>query len=418
MEKNNSYNRRVVVTGMGAVTPIGNTLAEYWHGLKSGKNGIAPITHFDASRFKVRIAAEVKGFDPCLFMDRKEARRMDPYSQYAVAASAMAYADAGLNDENIGDRLRFGVMIGAGIGGLGTIEEQCVRLAQKGPDRIDPMYIPKAIGNIAAGNAAIKVGAHGVCASVVAACSTGANSIGEAYRYIKHGYADAMIAGGAEAPVTPTGVGGFAALTALAETDDCGRASIPFDKDRKGFVIGEGAGVLVLESLDRALARGAQIYCEIAGYGATCDAYHMTAPDPEGAYAAEAMRLAMREANAAPDKVGYINAHGTSTPLNDVMETRAIKLALGEYAKSVSISSTKSMTGHSLGAAGAIEAIACVMAIKDSFVPPTIGLQNEDPECDLDYTKGAGRARDIEYALSNSNGFGGHNTVLCFKKYA
>jgi len=412
-----SGTNRVVVTGLGAVTPVGNDAKEYWASLKAGRHGFGPITHFDASRYKVRIAGEVKNFDPALHIEKKDIKRMDLFCQYAVSAAAMAYGDSGLNGGNIVDRLRFGVIISAGIGGMKTIEEQTVRVMEKGPDRINPLYIPMAIGNMGAGNVAIKFGAKGVCMDIVTACSSSANAVGEAFRYIKHGYMDIVMAGGAEASITPTTVAGFTALTTLMVTDDADRASIPFDKDRGGFVVGEGAGILVLENLEHALARGAAIYCEVAGYGATCDAYHMTAPDPNAACAAEAMRQAMREAGAAPDRIGYINAHGTSTPLNDPTETKAIKLALGDSARSVSISSTKSMTGHTLGAAGAIEAIACAMAIKDGFVPPTIGLQNEDPECDLDYTKGAGRARDIEYALSNSNGFGGHNAVLCFKKY-
>lgn len=408
--------KRVVITGMGCVTPVGNDLNTFWENIKNGQCGIDEITRFDTENFEVKLAAEVKDFDPSLYMDKKEARRMDLYSQYAVAASKMAVDDAKLDIESI-DKERFGVIVGSGIGGIGTIEKEHEKMLAKGPKRVSPLLIPMIIGNMAAGNIAIQFGAKGICSTVVTACATGSHAIGEAFNTIQRGRADVIIAGGAEASITPLSVAGFASLQALNTTSDKNRASIPFDAERNGFVMGEGAGILILESLDHALKRGARIYAEIVGYGATGDAYHITSPDPEGHGAARAMIEAMNEAGVKPEEVGYINAHGTSTPLNDKFETAAIKLAFKETAKNVAISSTKSMTGHLLGAAGAIEGIVCVKAIEEGFIPPTIGYEKPDPECDLDYVPNVGRKQEIHYALSNSLGFGGHNASLLFKKY-
>jgi len=408
--------KRVVITGMGCVTPVGNDLNTFWENIKNGQSGIDIITRFDTENYDVKLAAEVKNFDASLYIDKKEARRMDLYSQYAVAASKMALDDSGLDIESI-DKERFGVIVGSGIGGIGTIEKEHEKMLAKGPKRVSPLLIPMIIGNMAAGNIAIQFGAKGICSTVVTACATGSHAIGEAFNTIQRGRADVIIAGGAEASITPLSVAGFASLQALNTTSDKNRASIPFDAERNGFVMGEGAGILILESLDHALKRGARIYAEIVGYGATGDAYHITSPDPEGHGAARAMIEAMNEAGVKPEEVGYINAHGTSTPLNDKFETAAIKLAFKEAAKNVAISSTKSMTGHLLGAAGAIEGIVCVKAIEEGFIPPTIGYEKPDPECDLDYVPNVGRKQEIHYALSNSLGFGGHNASLLFKKY-
>ncbi|WP_341876131.1 beta-ketoacyl-ACP synthase II [Defluviitalea saccharophila] len=408
--------KRVVITGMGCVTPVGNDLNTFWENIKNGQCGIDEITRFDTENFDVKLAAEVKNFDASLYIDKKEARRMDLYSQYAVAASKMALDDSGLDIESI-DKERFGVIVGSGIGGIGTIEKEHEKMLAKGPKRVSPLLIPMIIGNMAAGNIAIQFGAKGICSTVVTACATGSHAIGEAFNTIQRGRADVIIAGGAEASITPLSVAGFASLQALNTTSDKNRASIPFDAERNGFVMGEGAGILILESLEHALKRGARIYAEIVGYGATGDAYHITSPDPEGNGAARAMIEAMDEAGVKPEEVGYINAHGTSTPLNDKFETAAIKLAFKEAAKNVAISSTKSMTGHLLGAAGAIEGIVCVKAIEEGFIPPTIGYEKPDPECDLDYVPNVGRKQEIHYALSNSLGFGGHNASLLFKKY-
>lgn len=408
--------KRVVITGMGCVTPVGNDLNTFWENIKNGQCGIDEITRFDTENFEVKLAAEVKDFDPSLYMDKKEARRMDLYSQYAIAASKMAVDDAKLDIESI-DKERFGVIVGSGIGGIGTIEKEHEKMLAKGPKRVSPLLIPMIIGNMAAGNIAIQFGAKGICSTVVTACATGSHAIGEAFNTIQRGRADVIIAGGAEASITPLSVAGFMTLQALSTARDKKRASIPFDAERNGFVMGEGAGILILESLDHAIKRGAKIYAEIVGYGATCDAYHITSPDPEGHGAARAMIEAMNEAGVKPEEVAYINAHGTSTPLNDKFETAAIKLAFGEAAKNVAISSTKSMTGHLLGAAGAIEGIVCIKAIEEGFIPPTIGYEKLDPECDLDYVPNAGRKQELNYALSNSLGFGGHNASLLFKKY-
>jgi 3-oxoacyl-[acyl-carrier-protein] synthase II len=409
--------KRVVVTGLGAITPIGNTLTEYWDGLISSRNGIGPITLFDASRHDCRIAGEVKGFDPHDFLERKDAKRMDRFAQFAVAASKQALTDAqfvidDLNAEQVG------VIIGTGIGGLKVLEDQEEVYLTKGPDRCSPFMIPMMIANMAAGLTAIHTGAKGPNSCSVTACAAGSNAIGDAFRFIQRGYAQAMICGGTEAAVTPLSVAGFAAARALStRNDDPAHACRPFDQGRDGFVMGEGAGILVLEELEHALARGARIYGEIVGYGMTCDAYHMTSPVPGGEGAARAISLALKDAGLTPDQVNYINAHGTSTPANDSTETAAIKKALGDYARQVTISSTKSMTGHLLGGSGGIEAVATVMAIANDRVPPTINLENPDPECDLDYIPHHSREQVVNVALSNSFGFGGHNVTLAFRKF-
>ncbi|EDP67593.1 3-oxoacyl-(acyl carrier protein) synthase [Carnobacterium sp. AT7] len=407
---------RVVITGMGAVTPLGNTVAEFWDGLKAGKNGIAPITKFDATETGITVAGELKDFDATNYMQRKISKRMDEFSRYGVAAAVQAVEESGIDREKT-DMNRFGVIVGSGIGGLNAMQEQIIKMNTKGPQRVAPFFVPMAIGNMAAGNISIAIGTRGINTSIVTACASGNNSIGEAFRNIKHGYSDVILAGGAEGTINEIGISGFAALTALSKSTDPDRASIPFDKERNGFVMGEGAAVLMLESLDHALERGATIYAEVVGYGSTGDGYHMTAPTPDGSGAGRAMQDAMAEAGITPADVGYINAHGTSTGANDSAETMAIKYAFGEEAKNVAISSTKSMTGHLLGAAGAIEAVACVKALQDGFLPPTIGLQVPDEACDLDFIPNVGREADIKYTLNNSLGFGGHNAVTCFKKW-
>lgn len=409
-------NNRVVITGMGAVTPIGNDVASYWNSLKEGKNGIDYITHFDTEKFKVKIAAEVKDFVPENYIDRKEAKRMDRYCQFAMAAAKEAVDNSGLDLESV-NRYRMGVLIGAGIGGLGTIEKECKTLMEKGPNRVSPLFIPMAISNMAAGNVAIKYGAKGICSSVVTACASGTNAIGDAFHLIRNGVADVMITGGAEGSITELALAGFTNLTALSNSNDPNKASTPFDKERSGFVMGEGAGVVILESLEHALNRGAKIYAEVVGYGATCDAYHMTSPAPDGEGGARAMQLAIEDAGIEKSEVSYINAHGTSTPLNDKFETAAIKAVFGEQAYSVPVSSTKSMTGHLLGAAGAIEAIACVKALEEGIIPPTIGYSNPDPDCDLDCVPNEARKAELQYTMSNSLGFGGHNATIILKKW-
>ena len=406
--------RRVVITGMGIVAPVGNDLHSYWQNIKNGALGIDYVTRYDTSTYAVKIAAEVKNFHAEDFMPKKEIKRMDLFCQYAIAAASQAVDDSGLDLQEIDPR-RFGVFVGSGIGGLTTMEEQVVRMHERGPNRVTPLFIPITIANMAAGNIAIKYGARGSCIAPVTACASGTQGIGEAYRSIKDGYTDVIIAGGAEAAVTGVGMAGFANLAALMETEDPERASIPFDKERKGFVLGEGAACLVLEDREAALKRGARIYAEVAGYGSTCDAYHMTAPSPEGIGAHEAMARAMEEAGVSAEDIGYINAHGTSTIPNDLVETIAIKKTLGENAYRVPISSSKSMIGHMLGAAGAAEAIVTVMAVAEGFAPPTIGYRVKDEECDLDYVPNTGRPVAIRYALSNSFGFGGHNAVICIK---
>lgn len=414
----NLVKKRVVVTGLGAITPIGNTLEDYWQGLLKGVNGIGAITRFDASNQACRFGGEVKDFDPLQYLDRKEAKRMDRFSKFAVCASQQALADAKLiiNDLNADE---IGVLIGTGIGGLKVLEDQQTIFLDKGPSRCSPFMIPMMIANMASGLTAINLGAKGPNNCTVTACAAGSNAIGDAFRLIQDGYAKAMICGGTEAAITPLGFAGFASAKALSfRNDDPTHASRPFDKDRDGFVMGEGSGILLLEELDSALARGARIYAEIVGYAMTCDAYHITAPVPDGRGATRAIALALKDAGLSPEAVSYINAHGTSTPANDVTETRAIKKALGSHAYDLVVSSTKSMTGHLLGGSGGIEAVATVMAIANDQVPPTINLENPDPECDLDYVPHQSRALTVNVALSNSFGFGGHNVTLAFKKYA
>ena len=406
--------RRVVVTGLGAITPIGNTVEEFWKGIKEGKCGIDKITKFDTTDYKVKIAAEVKGYNEDEFFDKRTAKRMDLFSQYAIVAAREAIKDAGITAANT-DMTRVATIISTGIGGLGTIEKENRNLVEKGPDRVSPMYIPMSIVNMAAGNVAIDLGLKGESFCVVTACASGTHSIGEAYRMIKHGYQDVAVAGGTEASITPTGIAGFSNIKALTQAEDVTRASIPFDKERSGFVMGEGAGVLVLEEYEHAKKRNAKIYAEVVGYGATSDAYHITSPSPDGEGAARAMTNAMKEAGINPEQVTYINAHGTSTHLNDLGETLAVKLAFGEDAGKVMMSSTKGNTGHLLGAAGGVEAVACVKAIEDSFVPPTIGYKVPDEECDLDVVPNKGRNQKVAYAMSNSLGFGGHNSSILFK---
>jgi 3-oxoacyl-[acyl-carrier-protein] synthase II len=413
----NSDRKRVVVTGLGAITPIGNTLEEYWAGLMSSKSGIGPITHFDPARHDCRIAGEVKGFDPLQYLDKKEAKRMDRFSQFAVCASKQALADADLKitELNASD---IGVIIGTGVGGLKVLEDQQEIYLTKGPDRCSPFMIPMMISNMAAGLVAIQLGAKGPNCCTVTACAAGSNAIGEAFRLIQGGYAKAMVCGGTESAITPLGIAGFAACKAISTcNDDPAHASRPFDVKRDGFVMGEGAGILILEELEFALARGAKIYGEVAGYAMTCDAYHMTGQIPGGVEAARAMALALQDAGLDPSTVNYINAHGTSTPINDPTETAAIKKTLGDHARKVAVSSTKSMTGHLLGGAGGIEGVATALAIKHDMAPPTINLVTPDPECDLDYVPNTARSMPIEVAMSNSFGFGGHNVTLVFKKY-
>lgn len=407
---------RVVITGMGAVTPIGNDVESFWQGLVSGKCGIGPITKFDASEFKVSVAAEVKDFDPSKYMDKGELRKYDVFCQYALAAAAQAVESSGIQGTLPGEDI--GVYFGSGIGGIGTFEEQQKLMLEKGPRRVSPFFIPALIINMAGGLIAIKHHFQGAAVSSVTACATGNNAIGEAYRSIKHGYLSAALAGGAEAAIVPLGLAGFSNMKALSTTDDPSYACVPFDARRNGFVMGEGAGALMLEEYEHAKSRGATIYGEICGYGVTCDAHHITAPDPDGNGGARALKLAYDEACGCedPHKL-YINAHGTSTPLNDACETMAIKKGLGEdTARACMISSTKSMTGHMLGAAGAVEAIACVLALKEGLVPPTIGYQEPDPACDLDYVPNSARRADIQLALSASLGFGGHNAYLAFRR--
>lgn len=408
--------RRVVVTGMGAVTPIGNTVEEFWSGIRAGKVGIGPITRFDASEYKVQIAAEVKDFVAKERMDFKAAKRMETFSQYAVAAAKEAFEDAGI-DLSKEDPYRAGVIVGSGIGSLQTVEQNYTKIVEKGPSRVNPLMVPLMISNMAAGNVSIQLGLKGKCTNVVTACASGTNCIGDAFRAIQYDDADIMVAGGTESCICPTGVAGFAGLTALSTSTDPMRASIPFDKDRNGFVLGEGAGIVVLEELEHAKARGAKIYAELAGYGSTGDAYHITSPQEDGEGAGMAMKIAMKEAGAAPEQIDYINAHGTSTHHNDLFETRAIKYALGEAAKDVAVNSTKSMIGHLLGAAGGVEFIVCVKSIQEGFIHQTMGSLETDEECDLNYAIGAPIEKDINYVLSNSLGFGGHNATLLLKKF-
>lgn len=407
---------RVVVTGLGVITPIGNDVESFWSGLKEKKPGFGPITAFDTTEFKVKLAAEVKDFDAKQYMDAKTARRMERFSQFAVAAAKQALDDAGINIE-VEDPYRAGVSIGCGVGSMQVMEREYKKLLEKGPGRLNPLMIPLMISNMAAGNVSIQFGLKGKCIDVVTACASGTHCIGEAMRTIQHGEADVMVAGGAEACITPLAVSGFSGLTALSTSENPARASIPFDAERDGFVMGEGAGVVVLESLEHAKARGAKIYAEVVGYGATSDAYHITSPAEDGSGAARAMVNAMNDAGVKPESIDYINAHGTSTHHNDLFETKAIKLALGDHAGKVKINSTKSMIGHLLGAAGGVEFVVCAKTIEEGFVHATAGLLVDDPECDLDYTKGDGVVMDVKYAISNSLGFGGHNASLLLKKY-
>ena len=408
--------RRVVVTGMGAVTPIGNTVEEFWNGIKTGKVGIGPITKFDTTDYKVKLAAEVKNFVGKERMDFKAAKRMELFSQYAVAAAKEAFADAGLDMEQE-DPYRVGTIIGSGIGSLSCVEQNYDKIQTKGPARVNPLMVPLMISNMAAGNVSIQLGFRGKCSNVVTACATGTNCIGDAFRTIQYGDADMMLAGGTEGCVCPLGIAGFTALTALSASTDPLRASIPFDKDRDGFVLGEGAGVVMLEELEHARARGAHIYAEVVGYGANCDAYHFTAPAPGGAGAIDCMKQTLADAGIAPEQVDHINAHGTGTHMNDSCETAAIHAVFGEHAKELTVVSTKSMTGHLLGGAGGVEAVFTALALRDQFAPPTIHYEQPDPECDLDYVPNVGRAQNMTYALSNSLGFGGHNACIALRRW-
>lgn len=407
--------RRVVITGMGALTPIGNSVKEFWNNAKEGKLGIDYITLVNKDEVSVKVVGEVKNFDAAEAVGKKESKRLDRYSQFALACADEAIKSSGLDLDNV-DKNRIGVLVGSGIGGFSTIETEITKMAI-GSKRVSPFFIPMAISNMAAGNISIKYGLKGPSTAVVTACATGTNGIGEAFRQIKHGYADIMLAGGVEAPITKIGIEGFNSLKALNTSNDPKIASTPFDSERSGFVMGEGAGILVLESLESAKKRNANILAEIVGYGSTCDAYHITSPDPDGEGASRAMTQAIEEAKINKEEVSYINAHGTSTKLNDKFETIAIKRTFGDYAYKIPVSSTKSMTGHLLGAAGAIEAIICIEALRDNFVPPTIGYRNKDEDCDLDYVPNVGRNHEVNYALTNSLGFGGHNATLLFKKW-
>ena len=410
--------RRVVVTGFGCLTPVGNDVATTWRSLLAGQSGAGPITKFDPAKFPVRFAAEVKGFDPVLFMDRKEAKRADAYTQYAVAAAVQAMQDAGFAEGNGYDPERTGVIIGSGIGGLRSFEEQHDVYKERGPSKISPFFIPMFIADIAAGIVSMRFNAKGPNYATVSACATSAHAIGDAFRTIQYGDADIILSGGAEATVTPMAIGGFANMKALSERNDSpATASRPFDATRDGFVMGEGSGVVVLEELEHAKKRGARIYAEIVGYGATGDAYHLTAPAPDGEGAQRAMRRAMEDAGLGPGDVQYINAHGTSTPANDLNETKAIKAVFGEHAKRLNVSSTKSATGHMLGAAGAVEFIFSALAVREGKIPPTINYNTPDPDCDLDYTPNQAASRDMTAALSNSFGFGGHNVTLAVRRY-
>ena len=408
--------RRVVITGLGAITPIGNDAKEFWKSIKEGKCGIDQITKFDTTDFKVKLAAKVKGYNPEDYFDRREAKRLDTFSQYAMIASREAWKDSGL-DKETENMERVGVIIGSGIGGIETIETENQKCIERGPDRVSPMYIPMGILNMATGNVAIDIGAKGESMAMVTACASGTHCIGESFRMIKHGYQDVVLAGGTEAGITPLSIAGFTNIKALTKSEDKNRASIPFDKERSGFVMAEGAAVIVLEELEHAKKRGAKIYAEIIGYGATSDAYHITSPAPGGEGGARAMKIAMEEGKVNPEDITYINAHGTSTHLNDSCETQAIKTALGEASKKVMVSSTKGHTGHLLGAAGGVEAIVCAKAIDEGFVPATINYKVPDEECDLDVVPNEGRNIEVKYAMSNSLGFGGHNSTILLKKY-
>jgi len=408
-------NRRVVVTGLGAVTPLGNTVQETWEGMKQGKNGIGPITKFDTADYKTKLAAEVKDFDPKQYMEVNDTLRTDRYTQYAVAAAQQAVEESGIMGKVLPER--FSVIFGSGIGGIGTFETEHTKLLERGPRRVSSLFVPMMIGNMAAGMIAIRHDCRGSAMPAVTACASGSNAIGEAMRLVRHGYADAVITGGTEAAICPSAIAGFVNMQALSTSENPSEASLPFDKRRGGFVIGEGAVALILEEYEHALARGAKIYGEVVGYGSTCDAYHITSPHPEARGGAQAMQDAMKEAGYTARDVVYVNAHGTGTHMNDLVETKAIKKALGEEAaKQAYVSSTKSMTGHMLGAAGAIEALACLFALSEGIVPPTINLKEPDEECDLNYVPNTAVKAELTLALSNSLGFGGHNACLAFRK--
>ncbi len=408
--------RRVVITGLGTVNPTGNTVAESWAAVKQGVCGVGPITLYDTSNSKTKLAAEVKNFDPAAVLDKRECRKMARFTQFALTAAIEAMADAGIDMEKE-DASRFATIVSAGIGGLPNMEEEHAKGEQKGFDRVSPFFVPMTIANMAAGQIAIRFGLKGYCYAPVTACAGGTNAIGDAFHRIRDGYEDLAIAGGAESCISPLGVGGFTSMKALTTATDPNRASIPFDAERGGFVIGEGAGLLVLEELEHAKARGARIYAEVVGYGANCDAHHITAPAPGGVGGAACMQLALADAGLAPEAIGYINAHGTGTPLNDSCETAAIKAAFGAHAAKLRISSTKSMTGHLLGAAGGVEGVFTALALHEGFLPATINLQQPDPACDLDYIPNQGVAEQVEYALSDSLGFGGHNAAVIFKRW-
>ncbi|HBX22387.1 MAG TPA: beta-ketoacyl-[acyl-carrier-protein] synthase II [Desulfotomaculum sp.] len=410
--------KRAVVTGIGVVTPAGNNLEEFWTNLTDGKSGVGPITRFDTEGYTSKIAAEVKNFEPADYIDRKEARRMDRFTQFAVAATGMAVENAGLDIEKL-NRARCGVILGSGVGGIETLEQQHRILLDRGPGRISPFFIPMMISNMGSGQVSIAYGLRGFNVTTTSACASSTNAIGDAFKLIQRGQADLMITGGTEAPITSLAVAGFCSMKALStRNDDPAGASRPFEAGRDGFVIGEGAVILVLEEMQHAIDRGANILAELIGYGASCDAYHITAPDPEGTGAAMAMRLALDDAGLAPDKVDYINAHGTSTPLGDKLETLAIKEVFGEHARKLAVSSTKSMTGHLLGSAGGLEAAVCALSITRGVIPPTINMEEPDPECDLDYVPNKARQTKVDIALTNSFGFGGHNATLVFERFS
>ena len=409
--------KRVVITGLGAITPVGNTAADFWQALLAGKSGIGPITRFDAAEYDAKIAGEVKGFEPTAFIDKKEARRMDRFTHFAIAAAKMALDDSGI-DLGKADKSRIGSFVGSGIGGMDTLHEQYKNLFEKGPNRVSPFFIPMMIANMAAGQVSIAFGLQGPSSCVVTACATGTNCIGDAMKVIQRGDADVMVAGGTEAAISPAGMAGFCSMKALSTRNDAPeKASRPFEKDRDGFVMGEGSGIVILESLEHALARGARIYAELAGYGTNADAYHVTAPAPEGAQAARCMELAIKDAGLQVTDVDYINAHGTSTPLNDKNETLGIKALFGDHAKNLAVSSIKSMTGHLLGAAGGIECVATALTVANDMMPPTINYDTPDSDLDLDYVPNQARAKVVRVALSNSFGFGGHNATLLVKKF-
>ena len=408
--------RRVVVTGFGVVHALGADVKTFWNAIKEGKSGIKTITKFDTSDFSTKVGAQIDDFDVTSFIDKKEAKRMDFFTQYAVAASKEAVSMSGLNFSEM-DPYRAGVIIGSGVGGMQTLENNCRTLFEKGPKRVSPFFVPMMIANMASGQVAIKYGLKGYNACVVTACASSNHSIGDAMRIIQSGHADVMITGGSEAAITPLAFAGFCSMRAMSENEDPKTACRPFDKNRDGFVMGEGAGILVLEDYEHAVNRGAEILAEIVGYGSTCDAFHITAPDPEGEAGVRCLQMAINDAGITPDMIGYVNAHGTSTPLNDPLESKSIKKVFGDNCKDIAVSSTKSMTGHLLGAAGGIEAIISIMALREGFLPPTINLEEPDPECDLDYIPNVGRKKNVDYVISNALGFGGHNGALVFKKF-